>query len=216
MVSLVVARLASRVVIPLWALALGRGVPIYIYIYDMYDQNPDPIEMNSTHFIKPYTRDIRRHHARFSTHTVHVFRCGRDLLSLVAADALEVFDVRGEDRRTPELQACREKARVAASLRGRAATLPSLSSALGHRHKRPKPCAQPGAPHVLSQTAGTPEIAEVSQSSWLPATKMHRRSTFWNLTSLSSRRCARLSGDKARTWSQRALRVKRRGRPRQC
>ena len=91
--------------------------------------------------------------------------------------------------------------------------LPSLSSALGHRHKRPKPCAQPGAPHVLSQTAGTPEIAEVSQSSWLPATKMHRRSTFWNLTSLSSRRCARLSGDKARTWSQRALRVRGEGDP---
>ena len=49
-------------------------------------------------------------------------------------------------------------------------------------------------------TGSTPEIAEVSHSSWLPATKIHRRSTFWNLTSLSSRRWSRLSGDKARTY----------------
>ena len=36
-------------------------------------------------------------------------------LSLVPADTLEVFDVRGEDRRTPELQACRTNAQAAVS-----------------------------------------------------------------------------------------------------
>jgi hypothetical protein len=82
----------------------------------------------------------------------------------------------------------------------------SLPYALEHRHEQPEPCAHPPprprpAPPTrrVPSTGHAPEIAEVSHSSWLPATKIHRRSTFWNLTSLSSRRCARLSGDKART-----------------